>query len=730
MKRLFSYIALVALPIVMMAQGWPANYGGVMLQGFYWDSYDYTKWANLESRADELGDLFDLIWVPNSGRVGGNSSAQEMGYCPMYWLSHNTVFGNETALRSMIETYRAHGTGIMMDLVLNHKNGTDWVRFPTEKVTGKVSGRRFEIEWDNVNFSQICRDDECNANGHPTTGAADTGEGFDGARDLDHTNITTQQNIRTYMDYLQNELGYVGYRLDETKGYSPSFTGKYNNWNHPLFSVGEYWDGNSDVLRGWLDGTLWAGQKQSAVFDFCLKYRINDAFINNNWDALNDKGLAADVSYNRWAVTFIDNHDTGREGNHSRMSNDNNVAAANAFILAMPGTPCIFSQHYENNKTAITNCIKGRRAAGITNQSPILVQEPSNGGYIIEVQGTAGKVYLQLGGATGNGTPSGYQLVQAGTNYRFFITSGLNWKNSKKIGGGVPPSVLPTEVPTVNKITIFVKADDQSSTHLYAWDKNDNYIDAKWPGVPVRTLPFTMVAGAKWYYKTFDQNPVNVIFNNGTGGEGNQTADIKNLTSSAFFTYSGTDYTKYENVTTAVTPYIGYEVPDVATPIAGHYYCYLETNAYTTPYIYTWDNTGKQHTGAWPGTAMTQVGTAPTGNKLWRWEATSETQTPDYVVFNNGSTTAGKQTDDMDFVSGGYYTLYGLLGTVPEVVEVAGDVDGNGEVDGNDLNMLINIILGSLSATDATVKGNPNIDGEGGIDGNDLNNLINIILGK
>ena len=67
---------------------------------------------------------------------------------------------------------------------------------------------------------------------------------------------------------------------------------------------------------------------------------------------------------------------------------------------------------------------------------------------------------------------------------------------------------------------------------------------------------------------------------------------------------------------------------------------------------------------------------------------------------------------------------------MPEVVEVAGDVDGSGKVDGNDLNMLINIILGSLSATDATVKGNPNIDGEGGIDGNDLNNLINIILGK
>jgi hypothetical protein len=44
--------------------------------------------------------------------------------------------------------------------------------------------------------------------------------------------------------------------------------------------------------------------------------------------------------------------------------------------------------------------------------------------------------------------------------------------------------------------------------------------------------------------------------------------------------------------------------------------------------------------------------------------------------------------------------------------------------------MLINLLLGKLSATDASVKGNPNVDGQGGIDGNDLNALINIILGK
>ena len=63
-------------------------------------------------------------------------------------------------------------------------------------------------------------------------------------------------------------------------------------------------------------------------------------------------------------------------------------------------------------------------------------------------------------------------------------------------------------------------------------------------------------------------------------------------------------------------------------------------------------------------------------------------------------------------------------------VYAAGDIDGSGKVDGNDLNMLINIMLGNLEPTDQTVKGNPNIDGQGGIDGSDLNMLINIILGK
>ena len=54
MKKLFSTIVALTATIAMLAQGWPAQYDGVMLQGFYWDSYSDTKWTKLTNQADEL----------------------------------------------------------------------------------------------------------------------------------------------------------------------------------------------------------------------------------------------------------------------------------------------------------------------------------------------------------------------------------------------------------------------------------------------------------------------------------------------------------------------------------------------------------------------------------------------------------------------------------------------------------------------------------------------------
>ena len=686
MKKIYTLFLMSFLPILAWAAGWPTNYGGVMLQGFYWNSFDDTGWNLFMNDIDELSDAFDLIWIPNSGKVDPTGQAEGMGYTPVYWFDHNTCFGSENELRQMIKMFRERGTGFLMDAVLNHKNGeTDWVTFANERVKGKNTGKIYKVEWDNVKYTQICRTDECVAAGYPVNGADDTGEDFDGCRDLDHTNVTTQLNVKTYLDFLLHELGYAGYRIDETKGFAPYYVGMYNFTNKPMFSVGEYWDGNADVLRWWFEETKWYDQIQCGTYDFCLKYRINEAFNNGWWGALSDKGLAADANYSRWAITFLDNHDTGRDG-YQKVSN--NVAAANAFILALPGTPCIFLPHWKAYKNEIKNCILGRRAAGVHNMSPITIQQESNGGYIMEVEGTNGKVYLQLGGAIKNGTPLGYQLVQSGTNYRYFVTQGLDWQHAPK-RGILPGNPVATPYPGNDKVTVFVKAQDPNSSRLYAWDTDERFIDRPWPGTVLNELPFTYVGGAKWYYKTFDQPMVNVILNNSYSGSNSQTQDIRGITSNIFLDYPWTDgnCSIYENVTAKYAPYANYEIPAVAEPQNGKFYCYLETNEIATPFIYAWDCMDRHYSGLWSGTKMQQVGVAPNGNKIFCWTDGNYNvdSIPQFIIFNDGKM-GGKQTPDIDFVNGGYYTLDGLVATVPghedpvepEHVYVLGEVNNNG----------------------------------------------------
>ena len=269
-KRMGMLLLNMLLPVLMMAQGWPANYQGVMLQGFYWDSYEDTKWTNLTAQADELSKYFKLIWVPNSGQTkadqwnsAGNWGFENMGYMPVYWLKHNTCFGTEAELKTMINTFKTKGTGFIEDVVINHKNGlTNWADFPDESVT--VGNKTYTLDWCDAptesgyttwsNIWGICKDDELftqdnGVHGDVTYTRApdandDERDNFDGCRDLDHTNATVQNNIKTYLSFLKQELGYVGYRYDMVKGYAGYYVGMYNDYSTavPEFSVGEYWD--------------------------------------------------------------------------------------------------------------------------------------------------------------------------------------------------------------------------------------------------------------------------------------------------------------------------------------------------------------------------------------------------------------------------------------------------------------------------------------------------------
>ena len=616
MRKINIMLAAVLLPLMTLAQGWPANYGGVLMQGFIWNNYTATTWQALADDVDNL-QLFDLIWVPNSGKIDANGVAKNMGYTPVYWLDHNSCWGSEDQLREMIKTFKAHNTGILMDLVINHKNGAStWTDFPQEKVVGQNTKKTYQLAWNNTTCAQICRTDEVNRapateySGPKATGAADTGDDFDGSRDLDHTSSVVQANVKTYMDFLLNDLGYAGFRIDMTKGYKAEYTGKYNSQAGVKFAVGEYWDGNADNLRTWLNATKVNGAIQSATMDYALKYRINGAFGSNNWSVLSDKGLCADASYQRYAVTFVDNHDTGQSTNNDCLKE--NIAAANAFILTMPGTPCVWFKHYAVYKDEITNMIKARHAAGVHNQSSITTQSQSNGGYILAVKGTRGSLYLQLGGATNSATPSGYKLVQAGTNYKMFITSSIDWEHVGKAG-----TVL--GYPVVSK-------------------KSGNYKSS----VTVNVKPSK--SGTTLVYTTDGSTPM---------------SDGTRITASTDLTFTKSTALRVGVLNNGVVENVERYFYNVTPTTPSGINIYIRTSAPDKARIWAWNpsNNSQNYTGGtWPGKAVKSLPTTEINGKTWYYLKVNASAVS--FLMNNGTGGYAAQTADCNNVTHDMYIEY------------------------------------------------------------------------
>lgn len=519
MKHLFTLIfTLMGLPLGLMAQGWPANYDGVMLQGFYWDSYNDTKWTNLTSQADELSKYFSLIWVPQSGWC---NSTTNMGYYPIYWFDQRSAFGTEQELRTMISTFKKKGTGIIADVVVNHKNGVSkWCDFANETVKGKNTGKTYSVTWD---YTQICKDDEANtatkseAKGK-IKGAADTGLGDTGCRDLDHTNDKTQQNIKTYEDFLLNEMGYTGFRYDFVKGYDPQYIKMYNEASKPKFSVGEYWHGavttaskKDDHPFGGVKDWVEATGKTSAAFDFPMKYLIKGAFNDGNWKLLATNYTTSTLVgiEPQYAVTFIDNHDTG-EPHVNPDPLRANVEAANAYILALPGTPCIWISHWKPYKYTIKKCILARKIAGVTNTSSIIKSEGQDNGYVLIVKGNNGNVMLLLGSPTYS--TAGYQLACEGENFKYYVSNGLDISEVNSIKREDTGHVIPSFCKVnEGEVCAFFEQPESSNWKgditCWAWDKSGNYTGGTWPGSKCEKVGTTSDGKNVWKW-TWNSNYV------------------------------------------------------------------------------------------------------------------------------------------------------------------------------------------------------------------------------
>ena len=525
-------------PVVSDA-GWPANYGGVMLQAFYWDGYADAQWSRLESQVENLATTFDLVWIPQSANCGG----QSMGYDDLYWFdNYNSSFGTESELRSMIQTFKQHGIGTIADVVINHrKNVSNWVDFPKETYNGVT----YQLQ-----STDICGNDDDGAtkqwatqNGYQLSANSDTGEGWGGMRDLDHKSQNVQDNVKAYLKMLLNDFGYVGFRYDMVKGYSGQYTKMYNEDAKPQFSVGECWDG-TNTIKNWIEAT----GKTSAAFDFQFRYTVRNAANNSKWNSLggqNDgnwplvSNSYSNGDYRQYAVTFVENHDTEyRSATAQQDPLKKDTLAANAYLLAMPGTPCVFMKHWQAYKQDIANMVAVRKAVGITNTSVPTQIYSQQGYYAVQVKGSGNKMLLCVVGTNAASyTPDPvWQKVLSGYHYAYYVY-------------GIDPATItlpqikddePQQqdgdfagIPsfcTVNagETCAFFEAPFSWGSQIYTWawmsgGDGKDYLAISWPGVEA-TLLGTADNGNRVFKWTATNTtaPDFIIFSGG----GKQTGDL------------------------------------------------------------------------------------------------------------------------------------------------------------------------------------------------------------
>lgn len=564
MKKLYLTISLVLGVLSANAQGWPENYSGVMLQGFYWDSFKETKWTTLEKQAAELGNYFSLVWLPQSGNCGDGKS---MGYNPLYYWNQNSSFGTEAELRSLIKTFKANGIGTIADVVVNHRGTmTNWVDFPAETYNG-VTYQMLPTD--------ICADDDggetknwASKNGYQLSANNDTGEGWSGMRDLDHKSTNVQKCVKAYTKYLVDDLGYTGFRYDMVKGFSASYVADYNNHAGVQFSVGENF-GNVEEAKRWIDGAKYNGTRMSAAFDFQFHYTLAKAVKEKNWTYLNAKAyhlVSSGSEYNRYAVTFVENHDTQyrspSETGSEAISSD--IRACNAYLLAMPGTPCVFLKHWIDYKKDIKMMIEARKLAGITNTSTYTNMRQERGLSAIAVRGEGNKMLLAVVGpdaATYTPTAAFRKLCE-GEGYVYYVNSSVDTSGWDAIVKRIEAeSVEEPEAPFEDRdVTIYVSTKlpagwSSGSVNYWVWSYTDgsNLCNNKnWPGDKVTQTK--TVDGTEWFYRTYSvtkaNHPINIVLSSGSGTP--QTVDFEDIETDRYLEVSA-DKSGSKNIIKDVT---------------------------------------------------------------------------------------------------------------------------------------------------------------------------------
>ncbi|GEM_PF-280540 len=417
----------------------------VMIQGFHWLSSDLNSpnwWNTIASKAQELSDAgINMVWF---APPQDTPTFAPQGYIPTHLNILDSFYGTEAELVSAINAVHNSGMKAIADVVINHRGGsTGWCDFknPDWDVSSIVSN------------DEAATDPNADATCNGTLGHLDSGQSYGSARDIDHEQDFVQESLKTWMSSRLQGVGFDGWRYDYVKGYGGWANAIYNQATDPYFSVGEYWttlcyddDGQGcfDIggklpndhrqdLMNWVTAT----SNTSAVFDFTTKGVLNRVLgwykegetkqaDYQFWRLTDGNGKPAGLIglAPKYAVTFIDNHDTGpsegcRDGQYHWALTCENIMMGYAYILTHPGIPTVYWSHFYSmgHGNAITDIIAARKEQGVHSESPVQIERAEQGLYAAITTGTNGRVAVKLGNQNWSPAGTDWSVVASGTDW-------------------------------------------------------------------------------------------------------------------------------------------------------------------------------------------------------------------------------------------------------------------------------------------------------------------------
>lgn len=323
-----------------------------MIQYFEWntpaDGHHYTRLARHAGWLRDLG--FTKVWLPPACKGFGGKN--DTGYSPydLYDLgefrqkgSVRTKYGSLKQYLHLIEALHDCRLEVLADIVFDHRMGAD--------VTEEV----MVIRMDDHNRNQPVSD--------PFKGKVYTGFQFPGRHgaystfvwnascfkatdtvvsqprgiylfegkhwdkrvsqeqgnfdyimgvDVDTEAAPVRDELTRWGRWMISRTGIDGFRLDAVKsidaGFFPSWLDEMRKYKgKPAYAVGEYWSGNLDELKAYLQ----ACQGCMSLFDVPLHFHFYDVARSSGQGDL--RGLAMNTLSTadpHHACTFVDNHDT------------------------------------------------------------------------------------------------------------------------------------------------------------------------------------------------------------------------------------------------------------------------------------------------------------------------------------------------------------------------------------------------------------------------------------